>query len=46
VAENSNCNHLFSNLKICDFGIEVWKEMTQGIWSEVVMARGIAIVFG
>jgi hypothetical protein len=37
---------LFSTLKISDFGIEVSVKMTHGAWSDVVMARGSAKVFG
>jgi hypothetical protein len=37
---------MFSNLKITDFGIDVWMELTPGTWSEVVISRGKAIVLG
>jgi hypothetical protein len=47
VARNSGISsHLFSKLKTEDFGIEVCMEITQGTWSEVVIANGIAMVSG
>lgn len=36
----------FSNLKIPDFGILVWIDTTQGIWSEIYRDRGLTIVLG
>ena len=36
----------FSNLKIFDFGIEVPMDTLHGMWSEVVLASGVTMVFG
>jgi len=36
----------FSKRKIFDLGMEVSIETLQGMWSEVVLARGSARVFG